>query len=274
MATTKGVHDGLPKGYFEKNIARLKEFQLWFYMLSRVLMLTAGHVLAGFYLFDAWYFHSVTGVENKYVTVTAVIFLANGLRKLILRVIQMNDKLNTIQVKEDHHDPLENRWIRRISFVPYGMRRGLVGAIALATETFFVAHMLFAWIAVGINNDLFVLSGQFPFMFKPVSLHDWSFPQNSLYALGIALGALGLSWLNHSIFVLRYPKVRNAALGVASQVAGLIKGPLGGAASKLLELAQKVDAEVDKEAHGELTKQLDALIEAHLQRCKGDNDKT
>ncbi len=268
MATTKTPEDDLPKGYFEKNIARLKEFQLWFYMLSRVLMLLAGHVLAGFYLFDAWYFHSTSGVENKYITVTAIIFLANGLRKFILRLIQMNDKLNTMQVREDHHDPLENPWIRRISFVPYGMRRGLVGALALATEAFFVGNMLFAWIAVGINNDLFVLSGHFPFVFKPVSLHEWSFPENSLYALVIALGALALSWLNHSVFVLRYPKVRNAAIGVASQMAGLIKGPLGGAAAKLLELAQKVDKEASQKTPDELARDAHALIDAHLEECK------
>ena len=266
MATNVQVPEDPGKGYFEKNFARLKEFQHYFYMISRIVMVLVGGVLAGFFLFESWYFHSPTGVANKYLWVTGSIFLASGLRKSVIRLIQLGDNLKTQKVEEKPYDARESVWMRIGFRMPFGIRRGLVGAIALCTEAFAAILMLFSWISAGLNHGLFMLSNQFPFVMKPVALIDWTFPENFHFALMIALGALGISWINHLVFVLKYPKVRNAALGVASQVAGLIKGPLGGAVSKLFEFGQKIDAQITSADQEALAAKLIEVIDAHVKK--------
>lgn len=207
MAAEKGVPKP-EKGFFEKNFMKLKFFQHLYYMLSRNVVALTGVVLTGFYFWDAAYFHTADGVPEKYLLVSALIFFANALRKLVLRLIDFRDKTAILRLPEVPHDPAEPWWMRLGFRLALGQRRALIGFIAFTTEAFFAILMLFSWIALGVNEGLFMVSGNFPFIMRPIVLEELTFPENSWMGLSIALGALALSWVNNSIFLMKYPQVR------------------------------------------------------------------
>lgn len=200
------------EGYFRKNFEKLKYYQHFYYMVSRVILAATWSCLVTLFCWDAVYFHAPNGVSAKYLSVLVLIVSFNGLRKTILRFIQMREQSVTIHIAEEPHDPNEPRWWKFVFRLPFGLRRGLVGALVLSTEGFFTAVLFFSVIALGLNEGLFTLSSEFPFVMKPIILSEWMLPENSWTFLAIMGGAFLLSQVNNAIFLMKYPQVREAVL--------------------------------------------------------------
>ncbi len=202
-------------GYFEKNFPKLMAFRHKDYMWGRMAVAAAGTVLTLLFAADAFFFHSSNGELVDYVKVVGIIFLTTVLRKTILRLLEAADKTNVVQFVEPPHNPEESTWVRLGFWLPFGQRRGLNGFISRTTECFFIALMAFALIGMCVRGEVFELPGFVPQIFAKVT-----FPVESWLALGIAEIALIISWLNNSIFLMRYAKVRNAVTGTLGKVLG------------------------------------------------------
>lgn len=192
-----------PSGYFEKNFAKLMSFRHKDYMYSRIFEALAGVVLTAYFFCDALFFHGSDGGLIDYIYVVAVIFFITVLRKTILRLLEAADKSKVVSFVEPSHNPEESWWVRFGFWLPFGRRRGLNGFISRTSELFFILLMIFALLAKCVKSGIVTLPS-----FVPIFFSEVTFPVESWIALSIAEVALVISWVNNSLFLMKYASVR------------------------------------------------------------------
>ncbi len=186
MATKHNEKSG-DAGFFEKNFLKLKDGQHLEYMLSRIILFVTGMTVGLYYLRDALFDHSKTGIPESILLAAAVIFLMNGLRKMVRGFIKLREAAWDGSVPEKPHNPGES-WLMRAGFrFPLGQRRHLVNVMALLAE--------------GVAALLMVVSFFYPAV---------TFPVNIWWGLVITGVARILSYINGMIFLTKIPQVRKA----------------------------------------------------------------
>lgn len=260
MAETTGVPRS-GKGYFEKNFSKLKHYQHLWYMWARIIMFwLVATSFTGFYVWDAFYLHHPDGVPMKYVYVAGLIIMLTVLRKTVIRLIKLKEQTSHVLIEEEPYDPWEPWWMH-LGFRATIFRRGLIGAMTLATEAFAGSLMLLSWVAVGVQHELFVLSTQFPFVFKPVSIGDIAMPSNMWMAIAIGAIALGLTWVNNSLFLLKYPQVREPILRMLEDYL-IGKSPARAVAQQVLDQVRRRGGEKKECCPEELAARIVLLLRA------------
>jgi hypothetical protein len=174
-------------GFFEKNFLKLKDGQHLEYMLSRIILFITGMMVGLYYLRDALSDHSKTGIPESILLAAAVIFLMNGLRKMVRGFIKLREAAWDGSVSEKPHNPGES-WFMRVGFrFPLGQRRHLVNVMALLAEGFAALLMVVSFFSPAVT-----------------------FPMNIWWGLVITGTARILSYINGMIFLTRIPQVRKA----------------------------------------------------------------
>jgi len=220
MATKHDEKHGSDAGFFEKNFLKLKDGQHLEYMLSRIILFCAGITVGLYYLHDSIYRHSEDGIPDSILFAVAVIFGMNGLRKMVRGLIKLREAAWDNSVVERPHNPGES-WLMRVGFrFPLGQRRHLVSAMTLAAEGLASLLVVMSFVAICINEGLFMLSWQFPFVAKPFLISDMTFPANLWLGLVITAVARILSYINGMIFLTKIPQVRKT-------IAETLKGMYG-----------------------------------------------
>ena len=212
MAHADKVKHASDAGYFEKNFAKLMSFRHKDYMWSRILAALAGSVITCYFTADAFYFHASDGGLIDAIYVFGIIVLMAVLRKTVLRLLELHDKGRVSYLVEPPHNPGESRWVRIGFRLPFGQRRGLNGFMSRTTEGYFIMLMTSALIGKCVRGGIFVLPAMVPQIFSEVT-----FPVESWLALLVIESALVLSWINNSIFLMKYPQVREALLGILQE---------------------------------------------------------
>lgn len=185
MATKHSVKPGTDAGFFEKNFVKLRNGQHLEYMLSRIILFIAGATVGLYYLRDAVLEHSKDGIPESILFAAAVIFLMNGLRKMVRGFIKTHEASWDESVAEKPHNPGES-WLMRVGFrFPLGQRRHLVSVMTLMSE--------------GLAALLMAISFFYPAV---------TFPVNMWWGLVITGVARILSYVNSSIFLTKIPQVR------------------------------------------------------------------
>lgn len=249
------------RGYFEKNFSKLKHYQHLWYMWARIIMFwLVATSFTGFYVWDALYLHSPDGVPMKYVYVAGLVILLTVLRKTVIRLIQLKEQTSHITIDEDPYDPWEPWWMH-LGFRATIVRRGLIGTMTLATEAFAGALMFFSWVAVGINHGFFDFSAHFPFVLRPIDAKDIMLPENTWMAVAIGGIALGLTWVNNSLFLLKYPAVREPLLHMLEDYL-IGKSPARTVAREVLDLARRRGNEKKECCPEELAARIVLLLRA------------
>lgn len=185
MAKKNSEKPGGDAGFFEKNFLKLKDGQHLEYMLSRIILFVTGMTVGLYYLRDAFLLHSKDGIPESILYAAAVIFLMNGLRKMVRGFIKLREAAWDGSVSEKPHNPGES-WFMRAGFrFPLGQRRHLVNVMALLAEGFAALFMVAS------------------FFFAEVT-----FPVNMWWGLVITGAARILSYINGMIFLTKIPQVR------------------------------------------------------------------
>lgn len=210
MITNSNQKSASDAGFFEKNFLKLKSGKLWEYIISRIIMFVVGITLGFYYIFDAAYVHSKDGIPQSVLFAAALIFLMNGIRKMVWGFIKLRDASWDETVVEKPYHRFESFLQRVFLRFPIGQRRHLVSVMALLSEGLVGVLLLASFVAHGLNNQLFVLSGEFPFVLKPFVWSAITFPVNSWMGLAIVAIAQVISYINNSLFLTKIPQVRQA----------------------------------------------------------------
>jgi len=202
-------------GFFEKNFAKLKSFQHRNYMFSRLVLFLTGALMVLVTIWQSRYFHDRDGISTTYIYVCGLIFLGNGLRKLVLRLIDEKDK-STRLLGEEPHNPLESWWTHIGFRLPLGIHRGLVGVMTLATEYFVVGLLFATLIARGVREQ--IVWGWVVSLYDLLGWRDLTTPENIWIVLAITLGALVLAWINNAIFLTKLPDAQKALTNFLDEI--------------------------------------------------------
>ncbi len=207
----KNPHEPGPQaGYHEKNFSKLKQGKLWEYIASRSITFFFGITLGFLFIRDAAYAHSEAGVPQSIIFVGGIIFFMNGLRKMMWGLVKMNDAAWDSTEVERPHQRHETFWQRFFLRLPIGQRRHLINRQSLAGEGLACVILIAYAISLGINDHLFVLSSEFPFVLNHAlfSWSGWQFPENLWEGLVISSVAVIMSYINNSLFLTKIPQVR------------------------------------------------------------------